>query len=130
MPDYGLDLSATTDLDPLLGTVSGSKLMGQVCLRRLYCRKGRLLSNPNAQTLDARDFVSAGINGPADLIRIQGMCSAALLGDERIQEAIVTASYDYRLKALTLTIEALGAEGPFRLTLLVTALTVDQLTPE
>ena len=125
---YGIDLSCGTDLDALLRDVTGNELMSEVCLRRLYCRKGLLLSDPNDNTLDARDFIGSSI-GPGDLIRIQALCASALLGDERIQAADVSASFDRSTSTLTLVINATGANGPFSLTLAVTVLSVELLRP-
>ncbi len=129
-PNYGLDLSCTTDLNPLLRTVTGVEMMGEVCLRRLYCRKGLLLSDPNDNTLDARDFIGQGINGARDLIRIQALCTNVLESDERIYRAVVVATYDFHSQTLSLAITGTGASGPFNLTLAVTSLTVELLKPE
>ena len=128
-PNYGLDLSCTTDLDPLLRTVSGATLMVQLCVRRLYNRKGGLLSDPNDNTLDARDFIGQGITA-ADIPRIEGQCVNVLEADERIYSATVKASFDFYAQTLTLAITGLGASGPFNLTLNVTALTVELLRPQ
>ncbi len=127
MPDYGQDLSCTVDLSPTLNVVSGSELMGQVCLRRLYCRQGDLLSDPNALTLDARDFISQGISGENDLAVIRAKCTAALLDDERIFSATVGATYSYSTRTLELSVEGTGASGPFSLVLAVSSLTVELL---
>ncbi len=126
--DYGQDLSATTDLDPLLRNVNGIELMSQVCLRRLFTRPGTLLSNPVDNTLDARDFLSKEIR-PQDLRSIGGQCASALLGDQRIYSATVTATFVPLTKVLTLNITATGANGPFNLTLAVTAVTIEILRP-
>jgi hypothetical protein len=126
-PDYGSDLSCTTDLDPLLPLVSGAAMMAQVCLHRLYCRKNWLIGSPNENTIDARDFIGQGINGVKDLQRIKGVCTNVLTSDERIYSADVQASFDQRAQLLTLRISGTGAVGPFNLTLLVSALTVELL---
>ena len=127
MPDYGLDLSCSTDLSPTLSTSSGSTLMGEVCVRRLYCRQGGLLSDPNALTLDARDFISQGISGQQDLTTIEAKCAAALLDDERIQSVVVRATFDYQTRILALSVEGTGSSGPFSLVLAVSSLTVELL---
>lgn len=127
MPDYGTDLSCGLDIDATLRTVSGSELMEQVCIRRLYCRQGGLLSSPNALTLDARDFLSKGISGQRDLTTIEAQCAACLLDDERIFSASVRATFDPYARILTLAIEGTGALGPFSLVLAVSSLTVEQL---
>lgn len=126
--DYGTDISATTDLNPLLIAVSGTDLMNEVALRRLFCRPGRDITNPVDNTLDVRDFLSTGIT-PTDLPRIQGQCVSALTGDQRIFNATVAASFDPNLHILTLAIVGFGAGGPFNLTLAVSAVTVEILRP-
>lgn len=128
-PDYGLDLSCTTDLDPMLRTVSGPDMMAQVCVRRLYCRRGNLLSDPNDDTIDARDLLSDGMT-PKDLSRIQGIVTNVLLADERIFSVTVQATFNQLTRALILAISGVGALGPFTLTLSVSALTVELLRPQ
>lgn len=127
-PDYGSDLSCTTDVDPLLRLVTGTELMGQVALHRIYCRQGRLLSNPVDNTIDARDFVSTGI-AQKDLPRIQAQVMGAILGDPRIFSCTVQAEYTFATQTLTLNIQGTGARGPFQLTVAVTALTIELLRP-
>lgn len=126
--DYGVDLSCTTDLDGLLVTVTGSTLMEQVAVRRLFCRPGRLLSNPVDYTIDVRDFLSTGIT-PSDLPRIRSQVITALTSDQRIFSATCSASFDPNLQILTLVIAGNGASGPFNLTLAVSAVTVEILRP-
>jgi hypothetical protein len=126
MVDYGTDLSASTDLNPLLIDVNGSQLMAEVCTRRLYTRPGALLSNPVDNTLDARDFLSQQI-APRDLPRIAGQCCSALLGDQRIYTATCSATFDPVTKIMRLAIAGTGASGPFNLTLAVSSVTVELL---
>jgi hypothetical protein len=129
-PDYGSDLSCTTDLNPLCPVVEGAEMMAQVCLHRLYCRKGGLIGSPNEETLDARDFIGQGINGVRDLQRIKGVVTNVLLADERIATVSVEATFDSKANLLTLRITGTGALGPFALTLLVSALTIELLEVE
>ena len=127
-PDYGVDLSCTSDLNPLLIDVTGTDLMNQVALHRWMGRTGSLLSNPVDNTIDVRDFVSAGIT-PADLPRIRGQAAAALTGDQRIYSATVAASYDPKTNTLTLNGVGVGSDGPFNLTVAVTSVTVELIAP-
>ena len=127
-PDYGSDLSCGTDVDPLLRLVTGSELMAQVALHRIYCRQGRLLSNPVDNTIDARDFIAQGIS-QKDLPRIQAQIMGAILGDPRIFSCSVQAEYTFATRSLDLEIQGTGSRGPFQLTLRVTALTIEQLRP-
>lgn len=124
--DYGVDLSCTTDLNPLLIEVTGSDLMAEVCLRRLFARPGSDISNPVDNTLDVRDFLSTGI-ASQDLPRIAGLCQGALLGDQRVFTASVSADFDTGTRTLTLGITGTGAFGPFNLTVSVNDVTVELL---
>ena len=103
-PDYGVDISCGVDLDPFMRAVSGSTLMAQVCLRRIYTPLGGLLSAPNALTLDIRELVGEAIRGDVDVLTIRARCQAALLDDERIYEATVLAEFDFSNETLTLKI--------------------------
>lgn len=126
--DYGTDISCTSDLDPTLRDVTGDELMAQVCLHRLFCRQGRLLSNPVDNTIDLRDKIADGIK-PGDETTIQGQCASALVGDQRIISAQVKATFVALTNTLTLNIKGQGARGPFNLTIAATALTVELLRP-
>jgi hypothetical protein len=127
-PEYGVDLSCGLDLDPMLVTVTGTELMNQVALHRLYGRQGSLLSNPVDNTLDVRDFLSADVR-QSDLPSIAGRCKGALEGDQRIDNATVVATFNPNTRVLTLSITGYGAFGPFNLTLAVTEVTVEVLRP-
>jgi len=128
-PDYGTDLSCTNDIDPMMHVVSGSDMMAQVCVRRLFCRKGMLLSDP-LYGIDVRDFLNTKITS-TDLTRIQALCRAELMRDERIFSAKVEASYSQDTKTLALSITGTGATGPFALVLSVASgqVTVQVLSP-
>lgn len=134
-PDYGRDIAVivsggTIDLDATFRLVSGEEMMAQLCCRRLYCRKGRLLSDPNDNTVDARDWVSQGLAASqGGLAKIKGQAQAALVADPRIFSAGVEPSYSAATRALELAIKGVGASGPFALTLRVTELTVELLRP-
>lgn len=125
-PNYGSDISAKTDLDATFRMVSGVELMSEVCLRRLYCRRGGLLGSPNANTLDARDFLNTGL-GRGGLASVSVQCQAAILGDPRVLTCTVTPSYDAPNRALTLRVQGVGAAGPFALTLSVNDVTIELL---
>ena len=134
-PNYGKDIAmivggGTIDIDSTFRLVSGTELMGQLCCKRLYCRKGQLLSDPNDNTLDARDFVNQGIAATeGGLARIKGQCQNAILGDARVFTCIVTPTFDAQSRTLLLAVKGTGALGPFALTIAVTSLTVDLLRP-
>lgn len=126
MPDYGQDISCTTDLDPTFRLVDGETMMAQVCVRRLYCGRGQLLSDPNDETIDAREFVSNGMK-QGELTRVKALCESALLADPRVFSVRVKPSYDAGARRITLPIQGTGSEGPFQLTLAVSDVTVELL---
>jgi hypothetical protein len=124
--DYGADFSCGSDLDPLLRLVTGEELMAQVCLHRVFCRQGSLLSNPVDNTIDLRDQIATGIE-QKDLAQINGKARSALMGDQRIFTATVSSTFVARTNTLTLSIQGDGAFGPFNLTLAADAVTVEIL---
>lgn len=134
-PDYGRDIATIAgggriDLDVTFRLEAGTRMMASVCARRLYCRKGRLLSDKNDETVDARDFVSQGVGATeGGLARIKGLCQMALVADPRIFTAIVTPVFDSLERTLDLNIVGTGAFGPFALTLRVSELTIALLGP-
>jgi phage baseplate assembly protein W len=115
MPDYGLDISCITDIDPSLRLVSGNELMREVIVRRLTCRKGSLLSDP-LYGIDIRDFLNSRIDSKA-LTRIQSLVTGELQNDERILSVTSVASFNTTSKALTIQMQGKGASGPFNLTI-------------
>lgn len=119
-PEYGNDISCTTDLDPFGVVVSGTLMIAQACVRRLMCRKGSLLSDP-LYGIDVRDFLNSRIDAAALNSRIPAMVQGELLRDERVQSAVVTATYSSNTRTLSLDIRCVGATGPFSLVLSVLA---------
>lgn len=105
--------------------VSGPEMMAQVCLRRLFCRKGSLFSDP-LYGIDLRDFLNTKILTAADVARISSLAKSELLQDERIAQVSVTGAF--AAGTLTLTIVGTGGSGPFSLVLAVDAVTVQILS--
>lgn len=126
-PDYGIDLFAGPDLDPLGSVDSGAGMMARVAVRRLTTRRGTLFSNPNALSIDLHDFLSADVAGN-DPALVQAQVRAALLDDQRISSVAVSVVIDLRARRMTVDIKATGALGPFALTLAITAVTVQILS--
>ncbi len=97
-------------------------------LHRVYTPENSLLSDPNALTLDARKFISKGIQS-SDVPIIQSKIQACLLDSERIFKAdvVVTPNGAANARTMTIDIRGVGARGPFSLTLLASELTVQIL---
>lgn len=126
--DYGFDMWGTTDISPTLQDISGPELMAQVICRRWYTPPGGMISDPDALTVDLRSYLSDDQNLNATTIaRIKGTASAAALADPRVFSITVTADYDSDAELLTVTGAGQGADGPFRLTVGVSSVTVELL---
>lgn len=110
----------------MLRLVSGADLMAQVCVRRLYCRKGLLLSDP-LYGIDLRDFLNAKFLNDSAVTKISALAKSELLQDERIAEVTVVGSFNNG--TLILRIVGTGALGPFSLTIAADAVTVSLLSP-
>lgn len=120
MPEinYGQDLSATTGLDVTMRLVSGTELMGQVVLHRLYCPKGGLIGAPAEELLDVRELLGVG-QTRATIARQEALCAAAVEGDERVSSATVTI-VPVGPEEMTVRAVGQGSLGPFDLLLSVT----------
>ena len=126
-PDYGKDISCTDRYDPVGRYVSGSQALMQAVYRRLTTPRGSVPRAPN-YGLDLRSFMSIELTRAA-MAAIPAQIEQEVLKDERIESVkVVIAAHDAR--SLTLTVTCSGALGPFRLTLVVSAVTVALLKSE
>ncbi len=123
-PDYGRALSCVSDVSRESRTVTGHMVVAEALARRLGCPRGRLIGYPN-YGYDLCQFVNADLN-KRDLAAIRAGVEAECLKDERVEGA----SADVVLATdgtLTVTIEVVGAKGPFTLVLGVSSVTVEIL---
>jgi hypothetical protein len=126
--DYGTDLYCDTDMDASMTEVSGSLLMQQVILRRLYTPKGSLLSAPGENTVDLREWLSSSVDPTQrEITGAKAAAMSALMADPRIESVTITPRFDATTRTLLMSIAGYGALGPFSLTIGVTSLTVDIL---
>ncbi len=125
MTEYGLDLSAVHDLDATLREVSETQLMLEAIARRITTPRGSAIDAPD-DGIDVRDFLSASLSREY-LASIQMIVRAEILKEERVLEAIVLVTFSQAAKALSIRIQGYGADGPFRLTIAVSAATIELL---
>ncbi len=126
--DYGTDLYCDTDMDGSLTEVSGSLLMQQVILKRLYTPKGSLLSAPGENTIDLREWLSTSVDPTQrEITGAKAAATSALMADQRIESVTIDPQFDAATRTLLMSIKGFGAAGPFSLTIAVTSLTVDIL---
>ncbi len=114
------------DLDPMFGLVSGRAALAQAIARRLTTRRGLLewIGDDPEYGHDVREYLGEDVGPRAEFViasRVQAEC----LKDERVRAAQVTATL--ASGRLTLSIKLTDADGPFRLTLAVTGVTVELL---
>jgi phage baseplate assembly protein W len=114
------------DLDPMFGLVSGRLALAQAIARRLTTRRGLLewINDDPEYGHDVREYLGEDVGPRAEFViasRVQAEC----LKDERVRAAQVTATLTSG--RLTLSIKLTDADGPFRLTLAVTGVTVELL---
>lgn len=114
------------DLDPMFGLVSGRTALAQAIARRLTTRRGLLewIGDDPEYGHDVREYLGEDVGARAEFViasRVQAEC----LKDERVRAAQVTATL--AAERLTLSIKLTDADGPFRLTLAVTGVTVELL---
>ena len=123
MSDLGTDVFAVSDLDASFRLVSGRQALAQAIARRLSTRRGELavIGDDPDYGLDVRDFLNDDV-GAVGTFEIEAAVSAEVLKDERVASATVTAQIVSG--ALLLAIGLVDGDGPFRLTLAVSDVTV------
>lgn len=123
MTDFGTDIATPglLDIDPYFIEVSGVDALGQALGRRLVTPRGSLEGDP-AYGYDLRTHLN---DDSPDVGTIGAEVAAELLKDERVARARASATFDG--STLTVSVDALTALGPFRLTLDVSAVSTSLL---
>lgn len=127
IPDYGVDLSCVTDLDPVLRTVTGKTLLAQAIVRRLTTPRGMLIDDPN-YGLDVREWLSMEMT-PIVLARLRAAVRSELEKDERVSSVNVDTTFTNGVLTMNLFINA-NEDDPLSLVLAVTDVTVTILSVE
>ncbi len=130
---YGNDLwcgptsTDTLDLSPMMIEVSGLDLLKQAIIRRQVTAKPTDISSPN-DGIDLRTFVKQGMTQQQISVVAQTV-QQELVKDQRIlPSTTVVGSYDQIKNVLTLQETIVTAQGPFSLTLAISAVTISVLT--
>lgn len=128
MTDYGADINTPggLDLDPWFTFVSGPDAVAQACVRRLTTARGSLLDDPD-YGYDLRLFVN---DHAPNAVAIAAEVEDQLVRDERVLRASATVTFTEATGTLAVSVFLTLAEGTFRLTLEVSAVTVTLLTTE
>lgn len=122
--DLGRDLSCVDDLLADFREVIGRRCLAEAIARRYITDRGTLIGDPN-YGFNLTNFLNADL-GTGDVALLQSGAEAEALKDERVLSAVVVAT----LAAdglLTVVCTLTDADGPFTLTLAVSAVTVEIL---
>lgn len=126
MTDYGRDLACITDLSPLMAEATGRQVLLEAALRRISTRRGMVIDALNDGT-DVGDLLSADV-GPGKLAQIRANIEGELVKDDRIFSAtIVTMFFNAVLGELKVSIRIIDGDGPFTLTVAISAVTIQLL---
>lgn len=124
MADLGRDLSCVDDVTPDFREVTGRRRLAEAVARRYMTDRGTLVGDPN-YGYNLTNLVNADLS-PADLVAHQSGAQAEALKEEQVRAAVVVLS----LAAdglLTVACTLTDADGPFTLTLAISAVSVQIL---
>ena len=132
MTPLGTDISTPVldegllDLDPTFALCAGRAQLAQAIGRRITTRRGTLawIGDDPDYGVDVRDYLGSDADAQT-ASRIAAMVEAEVLRDERVRACQATATVADG--TLTLSLRLADADGPFRLVLAVSAVTVDLL---
>lgn len=123
--DYGTDVYCIEDLDPAFSLVRGKRVVSQACLRRLGTPRGGLFYDPE-YGFDLRQFANSSF-GEAESFQVSSGIQSELVKDERVRSCTAQATFDADLEKLSVIIDVVSENGPFRLILAVSAVTIEVL---
>lgn len=124
--DYGSDVLVFPGVDPNLTLSSGGRVLAEALARRLSTPRGSLPFHED-YGLDLRSYLNESVTSDV-LYRLKSAIQRECEADERVESASVGLEYDASARRLRVRIEAVTAQGPFRLTLSVSQVTVELLT--
>lgn len=121
---FGHDLSCTDDLDPNGLEVDGITTLSQALYRRIITARGGLLGTPD-YGLGAPAFIDQEMTSRQVSV-LASSIDNELVKDERVFSSLTTGTFaNSKFTASTLVTTA---QGPFRLTLSISAVTVELLS--
>lgn len=128
MTDFGTDINTpdVMDLDPNFADIAGAECLGQALARRLVTPRGALLDDPGYGHDVRQALNDDNPDTGAEVIAIVEQLEA----DERVETATAEVTFTELTGQLRIVATAYTAQGPFRLTLDVSAVTVTLLTVE
>ncbi len=128
MTDFGTDLvtlpneNGIIDILPTLQYATGLDVLAQSLVRRQVCVRNSIIDSRN-EGIDLRTYLKDGLTQQAPA-QLPSVVRTELKRDQRVREAVVTGTYDTAKNELTLFEVITSADGPFTLTLTVSAVSV------
>lgn len=119
-PDFGSDLAGIDDINPALSTATGRRALAEAVCRRLSSPEGSLPGDPS-YGYDLTMLI--GSTTPASTI--QSKVRAQCVAEEGVSSALVTVNQI--AEALEVALVLGTADGPLKLVLLATAVSVEIL---
>ena len=127
-PDYGVDIAIYPDLSPTFALVSGSAQVKQALWCRFKTRRGTNPEDPD-YGLDLTEMIGDDIS-PYDAYKWSAAIESESLKDERVISAGAEVDYDEKSGSASVTLLVDIGQGPFKLVLSVTSVTVELLNGE
>lgn len=121
MADLGTDFDLATDLSPTMGLVSGRRALAQAILRRLSTPRGLLERHPT-YGIDVLSYLNESLD-TGTLAHLRQQIAAQCLDDERVLRVDVAVETP-RPRALRIALSLTDGDGPFRLVLAASDLTL------
>lgn len=115
MANFGTDIGAVPDLDPMMSEFTGRAVLVEALYRRYITPRGSLFYDPNygyALFELLGDSLSA-----SDLVLIQAEIAQEALKDERVAAARARCVYKSETRKLRVAVTLQDADGPFSLVL-------------
>lgn len=119
--DFGVDLAGVLDVGSTLVVTSGRRALAEAIVRRLTTPRGSLFYDFD-YGFDLRQFLSAPAPQPGFL---EMQVRTEVEKEERVESVEVETSFNSETLTVRLTVTDGG--GPFKLTIAVSALTVEYL---
>lgn len=119
------DVSTFPALDPFFRPLSEGEAVAQCIMRRCMTPRGKLSFHP-----DEGDDLRELLNGVVDLALLEQMKArirAQALRDERVVDASAEVSFDTDTEEVTVALNYQTGEGPFLLSMVITALDVRRI---
>lgn len=126
MTDYGYDLSGIDDFDLSMGLITGPMVVAQTVARRLITRNGDVIDDEDSGH-DLRQYINE-ILSASELQTIGFYVQQEALKDPRVNDATATVTQSLPDGSLSISLSLELDDGPFSLTLLVSAVSVQVLT--